>query len=472
MMDRRNFIRLSGVAGIAATGMAISGISPFVSCSPKEKGFEEQVRQYALLAFKRFEEVWDFSDFWKRGNTFDACLVFAQAAHQQWPNDPQIKQMSQKIVVMLAQNLEFFYAVNFGAMWADDFGWWGLMALNARKLLLQLNEQELADKYWTLADESCWLHKKNVAYDHSKEASPVPHGCRNGDANGESLGVKNTVTNVLLFLLSTRIYRVAKAENRADTDKYLEMAYAQWQWFSAWFKLEDYEFLKQLTGEGALVQERPMAEFEGSTYTEKIHPPWAEGWVWSGDQGMIVAAICDMIAIKDDLAQYISEKDVDSDFNVDEFNTEAFNVVHLIAKGVKNALVSDADGIVREAPCLSSFGPVHGRDYVAGRGILMRYFGETQTKSFTGINLDKALSVTAQAIWDTRDVERNQFQPEYTSLENDKLYIKQFSEKWGLADEVYQWNLDTMKEKNKHGVCQAMGLDIIGAAIRTLSANY
>ena len=92
-------------------------------------------------------------------------------------------------------------------------------------------------------------------------AKPVPHGCRNGDASGQSLGVKNTVTNVLLFLLSTRIYKVAKAENREDIDKYLEMAYPQWIWFSEWFKLEEYEFLKKLTTEGALVQERPMAEF-------------------------------------------------------------------------------------------------------------------------------------------------------------------------------------------------------------------
>lgn len=63
----------------------------------------------------------------------------------------------------------------------------------------------------------CWEYKKKTAYDHSSNAKPVARGCRNGDANGQSLGVKNTVTNVLLFLLSSRIYRVTLKENMAET---------------------------------------------------------------------------------------------------------------------------------------------------------------------------------------------------------------------------------------------------------------
>ena len=101
------------------------------------------------------------------------------------------------------------------------------------------------------------------------------------------------------------------------------MAYAQWIWFTEWFKLEEYEYLKQLTTEGALVQERPMAEFEGSGYTDKIHPPWAEGWVWTGDQGMLVAAISDMIAVKDDLARFVAKNELDPAFDVEAFEKKA-----------------------------------------------------------------------------------------------------------------------------------------------------
>jgi hypothetical protein len=198
--------------------------------------------------------------------------------------------------------------------------------------------------------------------------------------------------------------------------------------------------------------------FEGSGYTEKIHPPWAEGWVWTGDQGMLVAALSDMIAVKDDLAK----------FNEHDFGEEAKNIIQQIGLGVRHALVAESDGIIREAPCLSSFGPEHGRDYVAGRGIMMRYLGSEEEKSLLGVNLDAAVQNTAKAIWDTRNQDNMQFQPEYTSSENDKEYVEQFRRLWGLADQVHAWELSSMVEKNKNGVCQAVGLDMLGAAIKTL----
>jgi hypothetical protein len=280
--------------------------------------------------------------------------------------------------------------------------------------------------------------------------------------------VKNTVTNVLLFLLSTRIYKVAIAENADGADKYLDMAYRQWVWFSEWFKLDEYEYLKKLSTNGALVQERPIAFFEGSGYTDKIHPPWAEGWVWTGDQGMLVAALSDLILVKNDIAEFVSKNNLDDKFDASEFEMKARNIVQLIGTGVKNALVSDADGLIREAPCFSSFGLTHGRDYLAGRGIMMRYLGAEQEKSRIGVNLDDAVLKTVKAIWETRNPENNQFKPEYTTAENDKLYVEQFRSLWGLADDVHRWDLNTMIEKNKNAVCQSVGMDIIGAAIKTL----
>lgn len=167
-MKRRRFVQAAGLSGIA-----FSGISPLLSYARNQTGLEEELKHQALLAFSRFEEVWEFSDFWKRGNTFDACLVFAKAVQQRWPNDPRVKEMNEKIVKMLELNLAFFKSINLGVMWADDFGWWGLMALNARKLLVKLGEVELADKYWILADELCWQHKKNAAYDHTTNEGDI-----------------------------------------------------------------------------------------------------------------------------------------------------------------------------------------------------------------------------------------------------------------------------------------------------------
>ncbi len=280
-MERRKFIQLTGssAALISSTGFL------YACNNSTESTYEETLKEWSIAAFKRFEEIWNFNDFWKRGNTFDACLTFAGAVHQQWPDDPEVKDMQIKVGNMLKENLIFFNSFDPGSLWADDFGWWGLMALNARKHLLRIEETELADKFLNLSTDLCWEYKKKTAYDYTATAKPVPHGCRNGDANGDSKGVKNTVTNILLFLLSSRIYRLTLAENIPDNDKYLDMAYRQWLWFDNWFELDDYEYLKKISASAALVQERPMAFFEGSDYTETVHPPWAEGWVWTGDQG-------------------------------------------------------------------------------------------------------------------------------------------------------------------------------------------
>jgi len=463
-MDRRKFIQVvrNGTLLLTTSGL-------YISCKNlTHPDNEEKLKVWAIAAFKRFEEIWNFNDFWKRGNTFDACLTFVDAVQHQWPDDPAVKTIQLSVRDMLVENLDFFQRFDPGSLWADDFGWWGLMALNARKHLLKIGETELAEKYLKLSTDLCWEYKKKTAYDHTTTANPVPHGCRNGDANGISKGVKNTVTNVLLFLLSSRIYRLTLEENITDNDKYLEMAYRQWLWFENWFELDEYEYLKKISPSGALVQERPMAFFEGSDYMEREHPPWAEGWIWTGDQGMLIAALTDMYMVRNELAAWLAKNDKDSGFDALAFEKKVRSLVRLIGNGVKTGLISDKDGIIREAPCTSSFGPVHGNDYLAGRGIMMRYLGSMDEKALLGVDLSDHIMATVNAIWETRDTENNQFQPEFTTPENDELYIAQFKELWGLADHIREWELTKMKEQNRHGVCQSIGLDALGAAIKLL----
>ncbi len=463
-MKRRKFIQL---VGSSATIMTSSKML-FAYQHTTDNKIEDQLKEWSFAAFNRFEEIWNFNDFWKRGNTFDACLTFVDAVQQRWPNDPVVQEIQLKVKDMLEENLVFFNGFDPGDLWADDFGWWGLMALNARKHLLKINENELADKYLKLSTDLCWEYKKKTAYDHSTTAYPVLHGCRNGDANGISKGVKNTVTNVLLFLLSSRIYRLSLEENINDNDKYLDMAYRQWIWFENWFELDKHEYLKKVSPTGALVQERPMAFMEGSTYQEKIHPPWAEGWIWTGDQGMLIGALTDMLALKEELTDYVRRNNIESKFDADIFERKIRTLIQEIGIGIKTALISDEDGIIREAPCLSSFGPNHGNDYLAGRGIMMRYIGSKEEKKLLGIDLNHNVLQTVQAIWKTRNTTNNQFQPEFTNIENDKLYIEQFRKLWGLADDVHEWDIKKMKEQNRQGVCQSIGLDALGAAIKSL----
>ncbi len=464
-MDRRNFVFLTGrsAALLSAGGF-------WFSCnSTTERVHEDQLKEWSISAFERFKSVWNYNDFWKRGNTFDACLTFMSAVQNQWPDDPWVKSMQESVKSMLEENLVFFNSVDPARLWADDFGWWGIMALNARKFLQKIGEPELADKYLELSTDLCWEYKKDTAYDHTTDAKPVPHGCRNGDAYGDSPGVKNTVTNVLLFLLSSRIYRLTLEENIPDNEKYLDMAYRQWVWFDEWFKLEEYEFLKMISPDKGLVQERPMAFFDGSGYTEKVHPTWCEGWVWGGDQGMMLQSLADMLTVKDELGDWIAENNLDPDFDKDVFANRVRELIKIIGGGIKTALVSDIDGIIREAPFECSFGPEHGRDYVAGRGILMRYLGASEVNALLGVDFSENIKATAAAIWETRDKSNNQFQAEFTDANNDMLYINQFRKLWGIADNVRVWQ--TPYEEEKLMVSQSIGLDALGAVIGSLTGT-
>jgi hypothetical protein len=454
---------------IVISVLIVSSPMLFHSCnnvSPVK--YEDKLKTQSIAAFNRFEEVWNFNDFWKRGNTFDACLTFVDAVHRQWPNDPEVVAMQLTVNGMLEENLTFFNRFDPGGLWADDFGWWGLMGLNAHRHLKRMGEMDLATQYLKLSTDLCWEYKRKTAYDYTTTAIPVAHGCRNGDANGNSLGVKNTVTNSLLFLLSSRIYRLSLIEDIEDNEKYLDMAYRQWLWFDEWFKLTEYQYLKQISPSAALVQERPMAFIKGSTYTNKEHPPWADGWVWTGDQGMLVAALTDMFLVRHQLADWLKKNGVDTNFDVAAFEERIRYLIIQIGNGIQSALISNEDDIIREAPCYSSFGPNHGNDYLAGRGIMMRYIGAEDEKKLLGVDLSENIKVTAEAIWQTRNKENNQFQPEFTNSENDKLYIEQFKKLWGQADDVLKWDIKKMKEQNKYGVCQSIGLDALGATIKLL----
>lgn len=98
----------------------------------------------------------------------------------------------------------------------------------------------------------------------------------------------------------------------------------------------------------------------------------------------------------------------------------------------------------------------------------MRYIGSKDEKKLLGVDFSKNIKATAEAIWQTRNNTNNQFKPEFTSYENDKRYIEHFQKLWGQADFVCKWDIEKMKEQNKNGVCQAIGLDALGAAIKLL----
>jgi hypothetical protein len=427
---------------------------------------EALLREYASEAFKRFADVWNIDDFWKRANTCDAALDFAAALHDHWPDDGEVKLIQAQVSTMLETNLAYFKSVDLKNVWADDLGWWGLMSIHAYTHLKRLGNRALAQEYLSLAVDSCWGPLSTKFYDQSNIAVPVCGGCRNGNLQGE-YGVKNTITNVLLLLLSTRLYRLYGQEGFPDRECFLEVACRQWFWFSSWFDLKDHAYLKPTAdGSALLIQERPMAFFEGSGYQNRTHPSWTEGWIWSADQGLLVSALFDLLAIKQEFTKHnnhaLPETPVDK--LLEENNLK--DLLQKVVLGIQKVLIDKSDGVIREAPCYGSFGPSFAIDYLGGRGVLVRYLDLSQVKALLGVDLSSSVMATVNALWNAKDATTHQFKSAYTSKEHDVAYSEQFRAAMGYSDQVSYWDIDPSKRALQYGICQAMGLDFISAALR------
>jgi hypothetical protein len=65
-MKRRKFINLVGSSAAIMTSSKML----FAFQSVNDSEIEEKLKEWSFAAFRRYEEVWNFNDFWKRGNTF------------------------------------------------------------------------------------------------------------------------------------------------------------------------------------------------------------------------------------------------------------------------------------------------------------------------------------------------------------------------------------------------------------------
>lgn len=413
---------------------------------------ELPVCDWSVAGFKRFAAVWEFDDFWTRGNSFHACLRFVTAAQARWPNEQPVQQMDRFLTgTMIPMNTQYLCdRLDSRAFWADDFGWWGIACLSARDYLQRSGETAGDDKLLSLA-KCCWKQMVSRGYDSSDDAKPVPHGCSNSP--GGPPGTKNTVTNANLFVLSLRLYKAMRSD-KAAADPYLRMAYDQFLWFSRWFE-SDYDYLR-VTKVGALVQERPIAS---PSYEKKTDPTWEEGWVWTGDQGLMIAGLADILSIKADLVAWAQSHHIPN-FDPAAFESKVRAWLATIIEGIKGLLFGvtfpSSDFILREAPFRSSFVD-DPKDYVCGRGVLLRYLSEMGDDGF-----QVGIGKTAQALWNSRYPD-NQFGAQWSGA-NDAGFNRQFAEAWGNGDVGVVWDLD--KSEVTNGVLQATGLDVLGAAIK------
>jgi hypothetical protein len=372
--------------------------------------------------FNKYAKVWKFNDFWKRASTAEAALHFISAV-----GDNESRTMMRN---MLAKNVEYYYHDDHASAWADDYGWWGLLGVRAYTYLTQHRDFKLADDYKQLARDA-WKKMLKMGYDYansSHSSYPVPHGCANNNIFGET-GAKNTVTNALLLLLSIRLYNTFKESD------YLVMAEAQWVWFRSWFELEQFHYLHIIHNNSgkaapgaALVLERPL----GGNYTNIDHPDWEEGLLWSGDQGLILAALVELP------------------------NTSATRrISEYLGHGIREALIGP-DLVFREAPFFRNYRGEFAEDYFAGRGIMIRNLNCQTVRHF---QLEAPINATIRAILN------NPLMENITSSPNDLVYVNRFRSLWGRCDNVTEWDATWRSAAERDAIIQALEMDFLAVGV-------
>lgn len=209
---------------------------------------------------------------------------------------------------------------------------------------------------------------------------------------------------------------------------------------------------------------KDLQPFSDSDYQDMTHPSWSEDWVWSGDQGLLVGALMDLLDLKDDLTTYFKRVHPDLPFDANVFAENVLANIGKIGRGVQSALVGKTDGVIREAPCFSSLS-LYGDDYFAGRGVLVRYLDARKLKALVGVDLKPNINSTMNALWSSRITDLNQFKTEFTAEEDDMAYIKQFRSQWGTADVQTQWVILSKDPNLAQGICQSIGMDFLRAVI-------
>jgi hypothetical protein len=410
------------------------------------------IRDWSIKAFDQFQKNWVFSDFWTRANTFDACLGFISAALARWPGDSEIAKRANATMDLIKTDCDYFEkTVGGSGIWVDDYGWCGNASLTAYTYLSTISgSQDLAARFLDVA-RSCAANLYKTGWDPS--GSPVPGGCRNSTT--QEAGVKNTVTNASFLLLSARLTGLSTGDANA-LRLHLAQTYYEYQWFDAWCSNATYKYLQHF-GDGfmALVQERPHYPPD---YMGEDHPKWEPGWAWSADQGLVMGGFVEFARLLDNAEIVSTLRSIAPDADPSALKTQLLSYANNLAGGAKGSLF-DRDHVLQEAPFRSSFDD-DPKDYVCGRGVLLRYLA--RVRDTIDVDLGTQISATAASAWNNTDSGTHQFGADWNpagQAEFQKWYVSQ----WGVGETNLEWGY--IESDLALPIEQAAGLDALGAAI-------
>jgi hypothetical protein len=418
-------------------------------------------------AFDRFGDVWNFDDFWTRANTFDACINCFTAAAAQFPGDPNIPPMRAVLDQLITANITYYGQNNMGKYQADHFGWWGLASLNAYKLLAKTNDPR-ATNYLEISNDA-WHQMVKRGWDIKSDAQPVPGGCFNSAILTEQL-TKTTTANLVLLVLSMRLMQVVGSAD-PHYSRYVSVAYSQYVWFRTWFSntYDGFNYLRQalnVVSAMSFIQERPFA---APDYESVEHPTSQKLCVWTADQGTLLASLLALLEIESDLAAWGANQNPKIQLP-STFKSEITGWFNLVAIAVRSMLfftgAFDADSVLREAPFKAlmseSFG--HVKDYLGGRGVLLRYLGGMKGQ-LTQMPFKASVSATATKALATCGTDY-QFAANWTNDSPRWAASGVFVQHWGGGTWGMKWPYDSsVTDPVILGVLQGQGLDVLGAAI-------
>ena len=315
--------------------------------------------------------VWKANDyngyggrFWHAGNTMHACVEYWNAVrNDESPPTQDVMRIIADTYNYVNSELEKLDQYGIDASWMyDDFGWHA----NAFSRALQVGipwgnaptESEamgVANRIWNFYTNTyCAL---NYETSQGEQTHTFP-GCYSSQ---DVQGGNNTVTNALYMNFSNRLYSLDKNE------MYLTAANKQYELFQTWIDNQDLlKNGKEPSVPCGLIR-WGVADFDWQT----IGFPNYGKWVWIGNQGLVIAGLngfseTNRLMLGTSLTSYA----FDHLFDEEKVLHEApFEVIY--------------GDIINPLPYPWSPSPnntIQGDpyDYMMGRGVLLRFIGETR----------------------------------------------------------------------------------------------
>ncbi len=368
--------------------------------------------------------------FWRTGNTLDACVHFMVAAQKAWgANDPDVQQAKANFQSLANSSFQVYRDAYENDSkndftpgdWWDDYGWWGVAALNAYKnydaiLTPPVNPNpDCYQKDSKVSKDCClrfamdsWEVMNKYAWGEANQkpgpyTPPVKGGCWNNYYDDSSGGVQNTVTNVLFLTLSAQLYQATIGQEQWQTQnqEFLNAACSSYRWFGEWFINRGIYIYRSPVPETLIywILERPV--LAGNEYNHNGKVPYAVDQKWTGDQGIFLGGLVALLGMKDAIGSNPDIQALTVELQKAGIKYTAIEYVsHIIAHLTLGItwLFTYSPRVLHEAPFASDLISDFGADYATGKGALMRYLGDVRDVVKASVNFqpfirDSALSI-------------------------------------------------------------------------------